>query len=203
MALFTGNTRDLLALKLLRYFRVPVLAWPAPLSDGTILATRAKGIYKPNWTKYALSVRQTLNSPYHDSAPSIRPDGTWSYSYYQENSNPMDRDLAYTNRALLACYEDRIPVGVMRQISIKPQVRYHVVGLALVTKWEAGYFYLEGFSLTDQPYAYTPRNESKKILKSLKFTLFLLVVLIQKISWMKGSVLFLLLCNAKVNLNSV
>ncbi len=122
------------------------LLWPAPLSDGTFLATRAKGIYKPNWTKYALSIRQNLNSPYHDIAPIMRPDGTWSYSYFQENSNPADRDLAYTNRGLLACCEDKVPIGVMRQVNVGPQVRYHVVGLALVTKWEAGYFFLEGFS---------------------------------------------------------
>jgi len=31
--------------------------WPAPLPDGSLLVTRAKGIYKPNWSRYALSVR--------------------------------------------------------------------------------------------------------------------------------------------------
>ncbi|MSP78594.1 MAG: hypothetical protein EXR67_03450 [Dehalococcoidia bacterium] len=30
--------------------------WPAPLPDGTLLTTKAKGIYKPHWSKYALSV---------------------------------------------------------------------------------------------------------------------------------------------------
>lgn len=138
--------RHCVALKWFMEHAGTITAWPAPLPDGTFLTTKAKGIYKPSWTKYTLSLRQTLNSPYHDTAPVIRSDGTWSFSYFQENSNPADRDLAYTNRALIACCEDRIPIGVMRQVSIKPQIRYHIVGLALVTKWEAGYFYLEGFS---------------------------------------------------------
>jgi putative restriction endonuclease len=34
----------------------------------------------------------------------------------------------------------------MRQVSVSPQVYYHVYGLALVAGWEGGYFFLEGFS---------------------------------------------------------
>ena len=37
-----------------------VQRWPAPLSDETLLASKAKGIYKPRWSEYALSVRQSL-----------------------------------------------------------------------------------------------------------------------------------------------
>lgn len=120
--------------------------WPEPLSDGTLLATRPKGIYKPQWTEYALSIRQTLGGPYNDIPPVVRSDGTWSFSYFQENNDPANRDLAYTNRALLACWRDKVPIGVMRQVSVSPQVYYHVYGLALVAGWEGGYFYLEGFS---------------------------------------------------------
>lgn len=120
-------------------------SWPKPLPDGTILATKAKGIYKPGWAKYALSVRQTLDGPYPDRDPVKRPDGTWAYSYYQENDAPEDRDSAYTNRGLIACWEDKVPVGVMRQTSSKPRVRYHILGLALVVGWDGGYFFLEGF----------------------------------------------------------
>jgi putative restriction endonuclease len=136
------------------------MAWPVPLPGGTFLATKAKGIYKPNWTKYALSIRQTLNSPYHDTAPSPRPDGTWSYSYYQEKDNPADRDSVYTNRALLACCEDTVPIGVMRQVSSRPQNRYHIDGLALVTNWEEGYFHLEGFSPADRSNTQVQREET-------------------------------------------
>jgi len=120
--------------------------WPKPLEDGLLLATKAKGIFKPAWTEYALSVRQVINSPYPDFDPISRDDGTWSYLYYQENDNPEQRDDAYTNRALMACWRDNVPVGVMRQISIKPTVRYRILGLAIVSGWEGGYFFFEGFS---------------------------------------------------------
>lgn len=77
-----------------------VHAWPQPIvigKDETFLATAAKGIYKPKWNKYALSVRQTLDGPYPDLDPVVRPDGTWSYSYFQENEDPSARDKEFTH----------------------------------------------------------------------------------------------------------
>jgi putative restriction endonuclease len=120
--------------------------WPKPLPDGTFLASQAKGIYKPQWTEYALSIRQTLGGPYPDRDPITRSDGTWVYSYYQESEDPEARDLAFTNRGLIACLRDQVPVGVMRQVSRKPNVRYHILGLALIAGWDGGYFFLEGFT---------------------------------------------------------
>lgn len=122
--------------------------WPDELADGTLLATRAKGIYKPAWTEYALSIRQTIGGPYPDEEPIRRPDGTWNYMYFQEGSDPTARDAAFTNKGLMACRKDGIPVGVMRQVSGKPDFRYAILGLALVTAWDGGYFHLEGFSDT-------------------------------------------------------
>ena len=52
------------------------VSWPDPLSGGTLLATRAKGIYKPAWTEYALSVRTTLDSPYSDGEREPGPSGS-------------------------------------------------------------------------------------------------------------------------------
>ena len=123
--------------------------YPQPIEiagQETLLATDAKGIYKPKWINYALSVRQTLGSRYADREPVVRPDGLWLYAYHQENEDPSARDKEFTNRGLVACWKDRVPVGVMRQVSGKPHIRYHVLGLALVTGWDAGYFFLEGFS---------------------------------------------------------
>jgi putative restriction endonuclease len=122
--------------------------WPAgiPSSAGvTLLATRAKGIYKPNWSDYALSARQVLKSRYPEKGPHYREDGTCLYGYFQENEDPAARDLEFTNRGLLLCWRDSIPVGVMRQTAPKPSVRYEVLGLALVVGWDAGYFFFEGF----------------------------------------------------------
>ena len=125
--------------------------WPRPLSDGTLLATRAKGIYKPAWTEYALSVRQSLDGPYLDRDPVVRSNGTWSYDYFQENSDPDRRDSEYTNRGLIKCMEDSVPVGVFRQIARRPS-RYRILGLALVVKWDSGYFHLEGLTLDGSAY---------------------------------------------------
>jgi len=123
--------------------------WPQKIEiagQETLLATQAKGIYKPKWTKYALSVKQTLGGHYPDREPVVRADGTWSYAYYQENKDPSARDKEFTNRGLVACRDDRVPIGVMLQVNGKPHARYRVLGLALVTRWDDGYFFLEGFS---------------------------------------------------------
>jgi putative restriction endonuclease len=110
-----------------------------------LLATRAKGIYKPAWSQYALSARQVLKSRYPEKGPLFREDGSWSYGYFQENDDPAARDSEATNRGLMLCWRDSVPVGVMRQTRPKPNVRYQVLGLALVVGWDGGYFFLEGF----------------------------------------------------------
>jgi putative restriction endonuclease len=120
--------------------------WPGVLPDGTLIASRAKAIYKPNWTKYAVSVRENLSGQYPDKKPTIRPDGTWEYFYFQEGNDPAARDRAYVNRGLLECFHDSVPVGVMRQTKRKPESSYEVLGPALVAGWEGGFFKLEGFS---------------------------------------------------------
>jgi putative restriction endonuclease len=123
--------------------------WPESLEtpDGpTFLATRAKGIYKPSWSEYALSARQVLNSHYDEMGPYSRADGTWSYGYFQENNNPEERDLEFTNQGLIRCLRDRVPVGLMRQTSPSPAVRYQILGLAMVVGWDGGYFFFEGFA---------------------------------------------------------
>lgn len=137
--------------------------WPDQLPDGTFLTTKAKGIYKPEWSKYALSVRQTINSPYPDQPPHARADGTWTYSYFQENTNITDRDTEYSNRGLIACWQDIVPVGVMYQTSSKPNVRYHILGVALVAGWDGGYFFLEGFSADGRSHDRGPQGEIERL----------------------------------------
>jgi hypothetical protein len=119
--------------------------WPQPLPDGTLLASKAKGIYKPQWSKYALSVRQSLLGPYPDKEVIHGLDGTWTYQYYQERLDADLRDAIFTNRGLVLCRDDLVPVGVMIQTQPKPIVRYRILGLALVTGWDEGYFYFQGF----------------------------------------------------------
>jgi hypothetical protein len=124
-------------------------SWPKPLrieQEDILLASKAKGIYKPGWSSYALSVRQSLSSPYEDREPIIRQDGSWVYAYFQENADPSQRDHEYTNVGLMECMKDGVPVGVFRQIATKLASRYRILGVAIVTGWDAGYFFLEGFS---------------------------------------------------------
>jgi putative restriction endonuclease len=125
---------------------------------GARLVTQAKGIYKPHYTQYALSVRQTLDSPYADKEVELRADGSWVYPYFQENPDPKERDAEATNRGLVHCMTDAVPVGVLLQVKPKPGVEYAVLGLAMVRDWENGYFILEGFS--DQGSLYSPKAET-------------------------------------------
>lgn len=117
--------------------------WPKPLPDGTFIVNKAKGIHKPKGIDYAVSVRQSLNSPYADHEPIVEPDRSWTYRYFQEQLDPAERDNQFTNRALVACMKDGVPVGVLRQVKPKPQPRYRVLGLAFVTNWRDGYFELK------------------------------------------------------------
>jgi putative restriction endonuclease len=118
------------------------ISWPRPLADGTLLACRPKGIYKPAWSRHALSVRESLRRPYPDEEPVARADGSWTYRYFQENLNPDARDSQFTNTGLLACIEDAVPVGVFRQVAKKP-ARYQVLGVAFVRAWRDGFFEVE------------------------------------------------------------
>lgn len=122
------------------------IKWPKPLQDGTLVLTKAKGIYKPHWSSYALGIRESLGGPYPDQAPEFRRDGTWRYLYFQENLSALLRDGEYTNLALMRCVRDRVPVGVVRQVEPKPNPRYRVVGLGVPIQWDGGFFVIEGFS---------------------------------------------------------
>jgi putative restriction endonuclease len=116
------------------------------VESGARLVTQAKGIYKPDYMDYALSVRQTLSSPYADLEVERRPNGSWVYPYFQEGLEPSERDRMFTNRGLMKCMQDNVPVGVLIQKNAKPNTTYEVLGLALVNGWQNGYFILQGFS---------------------------------------------------------
>ena len=121
-------------------------SWTPQLPGGIQLVSTPKGIYKPKGLDYALSVRQTLGGVYPDRDPVFRPDGTWTYLYHQEGDSLEELESLFTNRGLIACSRDVVPVGVMRQTRRKPDVRYQVLGCAVVAGWKDGYFHLEGFS---------------------------------------------------------
>ncbi|MEP7028469.1 MAG: HNH endonuclease [Candidatus Eisenbacteria bacterium] len=122
-----------------------LVGWPGQLGDGTLLAGKAKGIYKPKWSTYALSVRQSLTGPYPDREIVHRPDGSWVFEYFQEGLDIHAMEASFTNQGLIECMKGIVPVGVFVQVKEKPKPMYKVLGLAIVTGYDVGYFYLEGF----------------------------------------------------------
>ena len=123
--------------------------WLPPLSDGSILATKAKGIYKPKDNEYALSIRSSLSSSYNDNLKKLT-DGKFIFNYFQENLNPKERDLEYTNIGMKNCLKDKIPIGVFTQIKIKPNPIYEIIGVGVVKSWDAGFFLINGFDINGE-----------------------------------------------------
>src|SRR5208282_5910798 len=74
-----------------------------------------KGIYKPSGSPYALWVRETLRQVYPDKKLVPNPDGSWAYDYAPEGRHGQPDMMLDTNKALLRCMEDGIPIGVIRQ----------------------------------------------------------------------------------------
>lgn len=72
---------------------------------------------------------RVLDSAYEE--PRYFPDGSWTYGYSPEGRDGrIDMNLD-TNRALFHGMENRIPVGVMRQVSgVSGSRAYEVLGLA-------------------------------------------------------------------------
>jgi putative restriction endonuclease len=120
---------------------------PGPLPDGLLLVSKPKGIYKPGDLPYALSIRINLGSPYEDGEPVPTPGGGWLLRYHQETADPAGRDRMFTNRGLMSCIADRVPVGVLHERApAGRRSRYDVLGLALPVQWSDGYFYFESLN---------------------------------------------------------
>lgn len=115
-------------------------------THGYYLMNSVKGIYKPIYTDFALSVKIMLNSPYSDSPFDVRQDGSFTMKYFQEGLEPGNRDKSAGNRGLIKCMNEGVPVGVISQVVAGKGAIYRIMGLASVTEWEKGYFTLEGFN---------------------------------------------------------
>lgn len=125
--------------------RGELIGWPEPL-EGLFLVNRPKGIHKPKGWTHTLSVRQSLRGPYADRPPIGPMDGVWTYEYFQEGQDPAERDNYATNRGLIACALDDVPVAVLIQEKGRPNVQYRVWGLAKVVGWHDGHFTLRGYT---------------------------------------------------------
>jgi putative restriction endonuclease len=120
--------------------------FPSALDQGQLLATKAKGIYKPADSDYALSIRIMLGSPYSDGEfYPLDADG-WVCAYHQENNArdiPNSHEL-FTNRGLQFCLIDKVPVGILKQTQSENEggSRYKVIGLGGVVAKIGSYFIL-------------------------------------------------------------
>lgn len=122
---------------------------PKPIGDDLQLVTQFKGIYKPKWMPYVLSVRIMPRSPYADSTITTGIDRNWSFKYSQEEDKRYPPEKLFTNIALMSCIEDRIPVGVLYKEH--ESMPYSVLGLAVPVKREEGYFFFESLNAERTP----------------------------------------------------
>lgn len=118
---------------------------PGPIGDIHVFNPR-KGIQKPGPLNHVISLRQTLISPYDDHAAVVAADGSWTYRYAQEGLDVENPASSPANKALFANRDDDVPLAVMIQVRTKPVVNYLVLGLAKVTGFSDGYFYLQGYN---------------------------------------------------------
>ncbi len=96
------------------------------------------GIYKPAWSKYALSIVMKLGSPYeHKDDVIFLEDGRWLMTYSPRAGGMRLSD----NRAIVKCMDDRVPVGVFKQLTDKTDKQhgstYRVLGLGLITNYDS------------------------------------------------------------------
>lgn len=138
------SERHRLSLEWFRARQGQIQRFPDPIDGGSLLATRAKGIYKPEDWSYALSVRIMMNSPYEDGEFFELDDGGWICSYHQETipGRSSGSDELFTNRSLQACLKDQVPIGVFEQVKSPGSggSRYLVRGLGAVIGKIGSYF---------------------------------------------------------------
>lgn len=95
------------------------------------------GIFKPAWSDCALSIVIRTTGPYEDKDEVVfLEDGRWLMTY---SPRAGGLDIA-DNRALVKCMDERIPIGVFRQVTDKTDRKwgstYRVLGLGLVTSYD-------------------------------------------------------------------
>lgn len=105
-----------------------------------------KGIRKPNrkLTDYAISVYQSRKGSYPDQPPIEWGDGQWTYIYHQEGPSTEDPYKRGTNRGLMTCWTDGVPIGVLLPCVQNSVSGYRVMGLALIDDHSNGCFVLTG-----------------------------------------------------------
>ncbi len=108
------------------------------VAHGIKLVTQFKGIYKPEWMPYVLSIRTTEQDRYEDSKIIHDNGGSWRLTYAQEEDDRYSPSNIFTNRAVADCMTARIPIGILRKD--RKEDPYEVVGLGVPVEWREGFF---------------------------------------------------------------
>ncbi len=92
-----------------------------------------EGIYKPKWSKYALSIASMQVNPYSDKLECLA-DGRWRISYSAKSGGTHIAQ----NKALVNCMTDKEPVIVLLQTSNSKKlgVKYRLLGLGLIHNFD-------------------------------------------------------------------
>lgn len=117
--------------------------FPEPLPTGELLATHAKGIYKPAGTSFAVSIRTQLRSKYEDGIFLSIFNRGWAFAYHQETDKRLGSNL-FTNKAIEQNIIHSKPVGVLQEIANvdKAGSKYFIHGLAMPIHKAGEYFIL-------------------------------------------------------------
>lgn len=115
--------------------------FPEPLPTGELLATHAKGIYKPAGSSFAISIRTQLKSKYEDGIFLSIFDKGWAFAYHQETDKRLGNNL-FTNKGLEQNIVHSKPVGVLQEIANigKTGSKYFIHGLAMPIHKAGEYF---------------------------------------------------------------
>jgi len=120
--------------------------FPAAIESGQLLASHAKGIYKPADWSHALSIRIMLESRYKDGEFFKIEETGWVCAYHQELNprNLADSKNLYSNLALQNCLDDKVPIGILKQTQSQEEggSEYKVIGLGAVIGKIDEYFVL-------------------------------------------------------------
>lgn len=93
------------------------------------------GIFKPAWSDYALCIMLMPGSRYEQKDEVIHlSDGRWLMRYSPRSGGLNQPD----NRALIRCKDDRMPFGVIQQITDKTRrSTYRILGLGILSNYDS------------------------------------------------------------------
>lgn len=111
--------------------------------NGVSLHSPALGIYKPGYSDYVLSVKETLKGHYPDQPIYVAGDGKRFYLYHQQGESLSEHTTLNANIALNRNVNDKIPIGVSIQQEGKGRSgsTYNIY-IALVIGWVEGFYIL-------------------------------------------------------------